>query len=354
MLDEYYSLIERIYNYQIPLNELASKGKVKKKVYEYIAECKQLTKAGRPKARQAWMELAIKDGLDPDVGETLYYVNVGKKKGDSDIKRVTHYYKKSVSGDTFDAVSIIEKDYRKYKKEQEAMKKEPVDKDAYIKQYFPDVKIKNEIVFNSYLLPSSLIESNEPIYCKDGQEYNVDKYIDKLNNKTKPLLVCFSREIRDRILITNPSDRPFFTKEQTVLVSGEPNHPGDQDRYEDLMSMEDKEIKFWRAHPEFEIPYLKECGMDWDKIVSEYDNRKAEEKRLGLDIIRAQYEKIINELTSEEKISFIEDGKLPSKLDKIVSIDPYSNHLLSKQYPDIVLGTINDLIEEDCDNDELF
>ena len=58
-----------------------------------------------------------------------------------------------------------------------------------------------------------------------------------------------------------------------------PNKASDQDTYEALMTMEDKEIKFWSTHPEFEIPFLEECGMDWDDIYSEYVGRIEREKR---------------------------------------------------------------------------
>ena len=88
-LDEYYAYIERIYNYDIPLKDIA-KGKVKKSLKAYIEDCNY--KAGRPKSRQAWMELALRDGIKVDMGDTLYYINTGKKKSQSDVKKVVHYY----------------------------------------------------------------------------------------------------------------------------------------------------------------------------------------------------------------------------------------------------------------------
>ena len=100
----------------------------------------------------------------------------------------------------------------------------------------------------------------------------------------KPLLVCFDTSIRLRldskgntvnnILITSPKDRKTFTEEQCKLVSGQPYSSTDQDSYTQLMSMDDKEIVFWKKagkRPLFE----KECGMDWDAIQRDYDERMA-------------------------------------------------------------------------------
>ena len=93
------------------------------------------------------------------------------------------------------------------------------------------------------------------------------------NKRITPLLVCFSKEIRDKILIDNPEDRQYFTEEQCVLTSGEPNKPSDQDTYEQLMTMEDKEIKFWTKY-DLIPPFLEECGMgDWEKIKQDYNEK---------------------------------------------------------------------------------
>lgn len=59
-IEYYYDYIEKIYNMQIPLKDIASVGKIKTSIKEYKEGCKQLTAAGSKKARQAWYELAIK------------------------------------------------------------------------------------------------------------------------------------------------------------------------------------------------------------------------------------------------------------------------------------------------------
>ena len=345
-LDEYYAYIERIYNYDIPLKDIAAKGKVKKSLKAYIEDCKVITKAGRPKSRQAWMELALRDGIKVDMGDTLYYINTGKKKSQSDVKKVVHYYVTTttlIGEERKDLRTTFEKEHKKYKKENENDKN--ITLDEFVQRFHPEAIKEEEIVLNAMLLPREIIDSEEDFYCKDGEEYNVPKYIDMFNKRITGLLVCFKKEIRDRILITNPADRPVFTTSEMELCSGEPNKVGDQDTYEALMTMEDKEIRFWAAHPEFEIPFLEECDMNWDEIYSDYNNRLQREKELGIDNVRKIYDEVLNTLTQSDIDALEEDGALPTKLEKIIDIDPVTGSFVSKEYPDIVIGTINDMLD---------
>ena len=59
------------------------------------------------------------------------------------------------------------------------------------------------------------------------------------NKRIKPLLVCFDRSIREKILITNPDERQYFTDSESQMSSGQPNKVSDQDTYEQLMTMEE-------------------------------------------------------------------------------------------------------------------
>jgi hypothetical protein len=345
-LDEYYAQIERIYNYEIPLKDIASKGKVKKSISAYVEDCKTLTKAGRPKSRQAWMELALRDNIKVDMGDTLYYINTGKSKSQADVKKITHYYvmTKTVFGDEKkDMTKTFEKEYKQFKKENTPSVDYTLDN--FVNKNYPNAFKEEEIVLNAMLLSQDIIDSEEDVFCKDGEEYNAPKYIDMFNKRIKGLLVCFKKEIRDRIIITNPEDRPVFTPEEVELCNGEPNKPTDQDTYEALMTMEDKEIKFWEAHPEFEIPFIKECGMDWEEIHNNYIERIKKEKELGVDTIRKKYDEIINKLTIEEIENIEESGMLPSSLEKIIDIDPQTGNFVSKEYPDIVIGTVSDIFQ---------
>jgi hypothetical protein len=345
-LDEYYAYIERIYNYDIPLKDIASKGKVKKSLNAYIEDCKTITKAGRPKSRQAWMELAIRDGIKVDMGDTLYYINTGKSKSQADVKKVVHYYVNTTTllgEERKDFRATFEKEHKKYKKENQAEK--TITLDEFVQRFHPEAIKEEEIILNAMLLPREIIDSEEDFYCKDGEEYNVPKYIEMFNKRITGLLVCFKKEIRDKILITNPADRPVFTTSEMELCSGEPNKVGDQDTYEALMTMEDKEIRFWAAHPEFEIPFLAECDMNWDDIYGEYNERLARERELGIDNVRKIYEEVLATLTQSDIDALEDDGTLPSKLEKIIDIDPITGFFVSKEYPDIVIGNVNDMLD---------
>ena len=347
-LNEYYDYVDKIYNYRIPLKEIASRGKVKKSIKEYVEDCKTITKAGRPKSRQAWMELALKDNLTVNLGETLFYINTGKSKSQSDVKKVTHYYEVGgLFGDKMDMRVALEKEWKAAPKSKTIVDGIQLSLNEYVKQYHPEIRIEDEILLNAMLLPRDMVDAEKDIFCKDvpGMEYNVPKYISQFNNRIKPLLVCFPKEIRDKILISNPSDRPYFTEEQSKLSSGEPNNEGDQDTFEQLMTMEDKEIKFWKAHPEFKIPFLEECGMNWDEIVKDYDERMAREKQLGIDHIREEVEKAIDKMTGEDFDAFEDEGEVPASLKKLVDFDPVTSNFVDKTYPDIVIMTIYDLLD---------
>ena len=354
-LDAYYAYIEKIFNCQIPLKQIASKGKVKKSIKEYLEDCKTLTKAGRPKSKQAWMELAIKNNLDIHMGETIYYINTGKSKSQADIKSVKHYYTTDPeTGAKIENRVRLEKEWKQSPNGKLSTGKKKVSMDEYVRKYHPEVMMESEVVLNCVMLSNDVIESENDVFCADDFEYNIPKYVAQFNSRIKPLLVCFNPDIRDYILIKNPSERPCFTDEQCKLDSGNANRPGDQDTYEQLMSMEDKEIKFWLGHPQWKIPFLEECGMDWDKITEDYFERKKREKELGIDIVREQYEKAIDSLTSEDIAKFIDDGEIPSDISAIVDIDVETDNFVAKEYPDIIIGSIRDIIEaaEYLDEDE--
>ena len=344
-IEEYYKYIDKIYNYQIPLRDIASRGKIKKTIKEYTEDLKVLTKAGRTKSRQAWYELVIKNNLKVDIGETIYYINTGKKKSHSDVKKVTHYYQINENGDKVDIIKEIEKEYRQYKKEKKN-DSNTLNITEYVKKNHPNVKIEEEAVLNAILLPSSIIEDEADTFCEEGQEYNSDKYIDQFNKRITPLLVCFSKDIRDNILVNNPKDRKYFTEEETKLISGEPNKPSDQDTYEDLMTIEDKEIKFWISIHE-EPPFVEECGMNWESIKKDYLTRMENERNNGICAIREEYNNCLQKLAKDDRDALIDDGIIPDSISKIVDFDPVTGNLISKEYSDVVIGSLHDIIDMD-------
>jgi hypothetical protein len=345
-LEEYYAYVEKIYNYNIPIKMIASKGKIKKSIKDYLNDCNTITKAGRPKSRQAWMELALRENLDVHMGETIYYINTGKSKSQADVKKVTHYY-------YFDAEENEKKDMRvALEKEWKtnnidgklAPKNVKLSLGDFVRKHHPEITIEDEIILNCRLIPTEVIESEVDVYCEDGEEYNVPKYVEQFNKRITPLLVCFHPDIRSKILITNPENRPYFTEEECELCSGFPNKESDQDTYEQLMTMEDKEIRFWLNHPEWKIPFLEECGMNWEDIKSDYQYRMMREKQLGINAIRERFDIALENMSSSDFENF-EDGELPSSLTDIIMVDPKTGNFVSKEYPDIVIGTLYDVFD---------
>lgn len=201
-IELYYENVEMIYNQEIPLLKIASKGKVKQTLESYKENTKRKNKAGNPMPRQAHMELLLKENINVNLGDTIYYINTGTKKSHADVKA-----KKNKDGST-------------------------------------------DIEFNSSLILTNQIENNPDL----KGEYNVTKYLAAFNTRIEPLIVCFNPEIRSSILIDNPSDRQYFTKKQLELCSGFPTDPIDQDTLDDVFVMEQKEVDFWEkvnVNPEY-------------------------------------------------------------------------------------------------------
>ena len=349
-LEEYYNYVEKIYNYQIPLRDIATKGKIKKTLAEYKRDVQTLTKAGRPKSRQAWYELAIAENLVVGNGDTIYYVNTGKSKSHADVKKTKKYYLLNEQGDREDITKQTESGYNKWKKtpESKSAAGKTYSIDEYARKQNPGIIIEDEIILNCALVPRDILDREEDTFCADVSEeleYNVPKYVDMFNKRITPLLVCFSKEIRSDILIDNPKNRPYFTNEQCELVSGEPNKPGDQDTYEQLMTMEDKEIKFWKKY-NLVPPFVEECGMGkWEDILADYDKRMEEEEKNGVAAERALYGALIEKMTAEELDAVIEDGELPSDFSKIVELDPETMDLVSRAYNNCTIGSLRDFID---------
>jgi len=191
---EYYDTIEKIYNQEVPLSKIANKSRVRMSIKDYEKRALQLNVAGNPLPKQAHMELIKKEGLTVDLGDTIYYVNTGTRKSHGDIQTKT------------------------------------------------DKKTKEKTVnINCQYISPDIIE-NHP---HTTGNYNIERYIDAFNKRIKPLLVCFSSEVRDDIIITSPLHRQYFTQKQLILTSGQPMKEGDQDTIEDLLTVTEEENLFW-------------------------------------------------------------------------------------------------------------
>ena len=313
-LSNYYDYIEKIYNYQIPIKDIASKGNIKKSIKDYIADCKTLTKAGSKKSRQAWYELVIKENVNVNVSDTIYYINTGTKKGHSDVKRVTHFYY-YLNGEKTEITKEVEKFY----KNQEGTKMTRLE--LAKQQYGSSAFDEDEIILNCKLVPNEILDKEEDVLCSEyeGLEYNVEKYIDQFNKRITPLLVCFHPDIRNKILVNNPKDKLFFTEEQSKLVSGYPNKEEDQDTFEALMTPERKEIEFWVKINEVP-PFVKECNIDWDGLVKKHLEEVEQEKNELYETENAKYLAALDTITNKDVEEFESEGKIPAVLSTIVTM----------------------------------
>ena len=309
----YYEYVDKIYNYQIPLVKIASKAKVKQSIPDYKKKSSGKNKRGNPMPKQAHMELAISQNIDVTLGDTLYYINTGNSKSQGDLKTINRskmskkelerYVEANGHEPKFEVSiqlnckmiepSVVEKDF-------EMLKEVEILKKALLKLDENDQSRKK--------IEERIEEINTELYT---EEYNVPRYLDAFNKKVKPLLVCFHPDIRNKILLDIDKikdkktkkvteklrERNFFTKEECTLVSGMPNKESDQDSYEDLMIMEDKEIRFWDRVDK--VPN----GMtnhEWSIIRKDYLERMEILKEEGVESEKYLIEQISKKLELED------------------------------------------------------
>jgi hypothetical protein len=244
-LDFYYEYVDKLYNRQIPLAKIANKARVKQSIDDYKVHITKTTRAGNMMSRQAHMELLIKEGKSPGLGDTIFYVNNGEKKSHGDVQ-----------------------------------------------------KKKDELVLNCYLIDERDIELNPDLLG----EYNVPRYLAAFNKRIEPLLVVYKPEIREDILIEDPKDRPIFTKSQTELVRGYPMKEAHQDTLDEVLTLSDTELTFW-----------KNVGIDpyymyLDGTVDLVDTKWVENNRNLMD----QYVQQQKKVDADEYYEFDVDGDLMS------------------------------------------
>ena len=239
-LNLYYDTVEKIYNKQMPLAKIANKARVKQSIDDYKKHCKKVTKSGSMMSRQAHMELVLQNDYPATLGETIYYVNNGTKKADGDVQKVT----------------------KPTKKQNEEFKL----------KYGYDMPI-GYIQINSFMITEKELTNNPDM----TGEYNVARYINMFNKRIEPLLVVFKPEIREDILIEDPKDRVYFTKQQCELVSGYPLKEGGQDSLDEVMTLSDSEVIFWNKvnrdpffmYVEDSIQHVDQSWVDYNrKVVS--------------------------------------------------------------------------------------
>jgi len=306
-IEHYYKTVDDIYNYRIPVAKIASKSKVKMTPENYKnVYCKQKTKAGRVKSRQAHMELILSEDLKVNLGDVIYYVNTGSAKSHSDVKKLTD----KATG-------------------------------------------KVTIQLNSKIIPQSQLEK-DPNLTTD--EYNVAKYLDAFNKRIKPLLVCFDEEIRSDIIIDvykdrktkviKLKDRSVFTEKQCNLIAGKPFKPEDQDSYLALMTMDDKEIIFWDTVGKTPNNMTEE---EWVKIKTDF---KIEQDRLFKEKVETEkvlFKEIINTLSYNDIQAIRNDCEFSGELRMLASLIPNEEgeiEIISDE-TNVKLGDIYDIFDRE-------
>ena len=307
----YNKTVDDIYNFRVPLMKIASKSNVKESKSTYIKESKTKTKAGNYKARKAHMELAIQNDVDIHLGDTMYYVNTGTVKSHGDVKVKT-------------------------------------DKETG----------KRSVHLNCMMIPAEQIEGNPELTT---EEYNVPKYLDNFNKRIKPLLVCFSPEIRDDIIVDMVKDKKtkemtlsdfkVFTESQCQLTNGTSIKEGDQDDYNDnLMSMEDKEIQFWLRNKK--VPNnLEDLGLKWNEVVDDYNKRKEIERIEGIKYDKNMFLSTIKRLEVEDINTMKGSSKIPKQLEAFAEFNVHDddkgnpNIFVTSAKWGVDLGTVEDILK---------
>jgi hypothetical protein len=102
--------------------------------------------------------------------------------------------------------------------------------------------MESAVKLNCYILNTSDLENNPDMLG----EYNVPRAMTTFNKRIEPLLIVFNEDVRKNLLVTDPEDRGFFTTDQCQLTNGLPFRPEDQDSIEDLLTITEKEVEFWK------------------------------------------------------------------------------------------------------------
>jgi DNA polymerase elongation subunit (family B) len=258
-IEWYYEYLTKIHNKEIPLMKIAQRAKVKLSVDDYKKRCTQKTKGGALMSRMAHMELAIKHNLKVSLGDVIYYVNNGERASHGDVQKVNKpkkgWSEKQIEMFYTNNENSVEKSnfLKKNGWEQswgddnwvrsDATNKEAntgIDTDSAYRLALAD-KTDTLIQLNCYMLDPSEIENNTDM----TGDYNVVRAITTFNKRIEPLLVVFKQEVREQLLVVNPEDRGFFTKDQSELINGVPFEEGDQDSIDDLLTLSEGELKYW-------------------------------------------------------------------------------------------------------------
>jgi len=273
-VEYYYNYVEDLFYERIPLKKIANKSKMKTTIKGYLN--RGTDKNGKPKAKQAHMQLIIKDR--ERVARELFYekgIEILRQKNDD-------FNEKSFKLGEYDLMDLLE--YLNNEDKYESLtdqEKEEINNLVFnvVTDYMPpepeldstiyyynvgfrkshgDVKeIKHpetkKTMFCSKLLRNDDIQKNPDM--KDS--YNVDKYISAFNERVKTILVGFKPEVAEKILaeVVRKKKKNKYGKsvEHVELVKNQFTNEDlklqsfDKDSVEEAMFLEPKELGFWNA-----------------------------------------------------------------------------------------------------------
>lgn len=364
-INYYYDYVDKIYNYQIPLVKIASKAKIKSNMSDYKKKSTMKNKAGNPMPKQAHMELAIQAGLDVTLGDTLFYINTGTSKSHGDLKTV-HLNKMTKKQTDKWVIDNPDTPIPSVKTETQLNCKlidpkviehdfEMIKELEMLKKAITAMENEDNINTDDFVNISERIEQiNSELYT---DEYNVARYLDAFNKKIKPLLVCFNLEVRNNVILDivkvkdkqtkkiteKLKDRKVFTIAECELVSGVSNKPGDQDSYQDLMRMEDKEIKFWMKVNKLPNNMTQE---EWDVIKLDYIERMHIAKTEGIQREKDVLDDIFKHLELQDLRDIVTKSTLPVDVFAIADVDIDADggvYLFSRKWGEIL-----------CSYDDIF
>jgi DNA polymerase elongation subunit (family B) len=359
-INYYYEYVDKIYNYQIPLVKIATKARVKLSIADYKKKATMKNKAGNPLPKQAHMELAMRAGIDITLGDTLYYVNTGSAKSHGDLKTITTNPMTKKQIDAY----VLEHGKKPVFNKAVELNCELIDGDLVEK----DFEMLKEMEMLKKAL--SVVEEGTDTQSIDARimeiegslqlsEYNVARYLENFNKKVKPLLVCFNEEVRNNILLgidktkdkktkivtETLQQRQIFEKSECELISGIPFKEGDQDSYEDLMKMEDKEIKFWDKVDMLPNNMEQE---EWDAIRVDYHERLIQARIYGIQREKDALEEIYKHLEVKD-LNNAMLGELPIDVFILSDIaDDDSGALISRKWNEPI-GFFNDIFKYEAE-----
>jgi DNA polymerase elongation subunit (family B) len=209
-VEYYYEYLQTIYDKKIPLSKIAQRAKVKLTIDDYKKRLSTKTKSGNSMSRMAYLELAIQNNLNVSLGDVIMYVNNGTKASQGDVQKMTPKQIKDIN--TLNEFNGI--------------KSKP---------------ITDGVMINCYMLDKDILDNNPDL----TGDYNVPRAITTFNKRIEPLMVVFKDEVRNGLIVNNPSERGIFTTSQCELINGHPLSDGDQDSVEELLKITDLELKFW-------------------------------------------------------------------------------------------------------------